>query len=376
MKQVLRALCLLAAISIPLIAQAEIRTFREVNGRSHTGTFQKVQGDKVHLRVRNKTSLVSFWSLTKADQLYVLEQAKSDPLVATTLKAAEDPRDWTDTRGNKTSARFIEVKAGATIVLAIDGNKSEFRFENFSKADQDYVRNQVRGTDAATHLPEESAQNPNPIPQPGLGNRGGANLPGFPQSIPNATTTPSSPPPGHNAVPPAAPGIAPGFPNSSTLPPAGHSAMPTGTPATTIPMPSTVGSVPGHSAISSIPIPSTAPASKPIDMDRALAQMHAAAQPPVVAPNPPSSTASRPGPYGSPDMVAVYRCSNCNKEVAATATKCPHCSTQFDYVEDENGKRTETSYGSSRSFGKALKAIVVIGIGIGGWLIRKLNGNA
>ena len=132
-------------------------------------SFQKVQGDKVHLRVRNKTSMISFWSLSKDDQLYVLEQAKSDPLVASNLKAAEPPRDWIDSRGNKSMARFIEVKPGATVVLAIDGNKSEFPFENFSKTDQDYIRGQVLGTDAAKHLPEDTKPAGNPTPQPSQG---------------------------------------------------------------------------------------------------------------------------------------------------------------------------------------------------------------
>lgn len=362
------ALCALC-LFLPLILHAaEVRTFREANGRTHTGTFQKVQGDKVHVRVRNKTSQLSFWSLSKADQVYVLEQVKSDPLATATLKPAEDPREWTDTRGNKTAARFIEVKSGATIAIVVDGNRVEFAFANFSKADQDYIRNQVRGTPAEQHLPQEVAQ-------------GGAVNPTIPMS---QTTLPGVPvsalPSNPTAI--ANPGI-PGFPmpNTAPNPVAGHVAVPSSTPGFPMTPPSgnpTPNYVPPTSnnfapapnnigsSTTSMPNPST-PASA----------MHSPAPPSNMAPTPsapPPNPFNRVNPVPGTDSVAVYTCSNCKKEVSSIATRCPHCHVSFDYVEDENGNRTTTGTGMARNGLLALRVAIFIVIPGLIWLGKKLMG--
>lgn len=343
------AVCVLGLL-IPAGALAETHTFHETNGRTHVGTFLKVQGDKVSVRVRNRTSSLSFWALTKEDQQYVLSQVKADPLVASTLKAAEDPRQWTDSRSNKTAARFLEVKTGGTVVLIIDAKKAEFAYENFSKVDQDYVRDQVRGTPSESFLPAEVKQDPAApqLPMPG-------NVPGVIPQIP--TTTPQ-------------------FPPTATTPPVGgttngqamHAAA---SPATT-PMPNYSPPTQQHAAAAS-------PMTPPVNSAPPNQQMHAAAtstlptasntQPPPPTTMPPAMTP--PPVAGGNDMVAVYTCSNCNKEVSAGATSCPHCKTRFDYVENENGTRTYTSGGNVRRWGSLFKLGIWVVIGIGG-VIGKL----
>ncbi len=334
------AVCVLGLLA-PAVALAEVHTFHEVGGRTHIGTFLKVQGDKVQVRVRNKTSSLSFWSLTKEDQLYVLSQVKADPLVASTLKAAEDPRQWTDSRSNKTSARFLEVKTGGTVVLVIDAKKVEFAYENFSKVDQDYIRDQVRGTPSESFLPAEVKQDPAAPQSPMPGN-----IPAVTPQVP--TTTPQ--------IPPVAGG------------PTNGQAMHAAAPSATTPMPAYSPPPQQHAA-------ATSPMTSPVTSAPPGQQMHAAAPPAL-----PTTTNSRTAPppvtappamapspaTGGNDMVAYYSCSNCNKEVGAGATSCPHCKTRFDYVENENGQRTYTSGGNVRRWGSLFKLGIWVVIGIGG----------
>lgn len=271
------ALCVLG-LTVPMSALAEVHAFRETNGRSHVGTFQKLQDDKVFVRVRNKTSQLSFWSLSKADQQYVLSLVKSDPLVSSNLKPAEDPREWTDARGNKTAARFVELKAGAIVVLVIDGKRVEFAFGNFSKTDQDYVRSQVQGTASSNFIPPENAQVP-ALPQ-APGSSGLPNItpqvPATSQPFSNNTTT------GQTTPPAATPNFEPFLTSPTTQP------------------------------------SSAAPA--------ANAPMQAASSPATPAP---TFDSRSPQLLRSPNQVtppsdanvAVYTCSNCNKQVPSSVTE-------------------------------------------------------
>lgn len=344
------AVCVLGFLA-PAMAFAETHTFHETNGRTHVGTFLKVQGDKVSVRVRNRTSSLSFWALAKEDQEYVLSQVKADPLVASTLKAAEDPRQWTDSRSNKTSARFLEVKTGGTVVLIIDAKKAEFAYENFSKVDQDYVRDQVRGTPSESFLPAEVKQDPAApqLPMPG-------NIPAAIPQIPG--TTPPVPPTTN-------PAVAGGATNAQAMHAAASSAA---------------NPVPTYQPQTQPPVASTSPMTSPVTSTPPNQQMHAAAPPsmppatnPQAAPPATMPPAMTPPPVaGGNDMVAVYTCSNCNKEVSAGATSCPHCKTRFDYVENENGTRTYTSGGNVRRWGSLFKLGIWVVIGIGG-VIGKLS---
>ncbi len=367
LRTLLCAICMLLPIALEA---AEVRTFREANGRTHTGTFQKVQGDKVHVRVRNKTSQLSFWALSKADQLYVLEQTKSDPLVASTLKPAEDPREWTDSRGNKTSARFVDVKAGGVISLIIDGNRAEFPFGNFSQPDKDYIRNQVRGTAAAQHLPEEVAApgGANPVGQVPMNPVAGQ--PGFPAQVP--MTTPNFP----GSVPMTSP-----FPMPSSTPmpmpspfPMGHAAVPTttnniGTPG--LPMPTSSVPMPtgGHDAVAmNPPGMSSAMPSSSVPMNSGSIGHNPA---PSFTPPPSSPQVSNLG-TGRSDMVTEFACSNCKKSVSSSALSCPHCHVTFDYVENADGSRTTTGIGAAKMGWAGFRVLVLIVIPFLCWLGKKV----
>ena len=320
------ALCVLV-LTVPMSAFAEVHAFRETNGRSHVGTFQKLQDDKVFVRVRNKTSQLSFWSLSKADQQYVLSLVKSDPLVSSNLKPAEDPREWTDMGGNKTAARFVELKAGAIVVLVIDGKRVEFAFGNFSKADQDYVRSQVQGTASSNFSPAENPQVPNSI---GL-------LPTTPQ----------------------VPATSPPFSNYTTT---GQTTPPTATP----------------NFEPFLTSPTTQPSSA---VPAANAPMQAASSPATSAP---AFDSRSPQPLRSPNRVsppndanvAVYTCSSCNKQVPSNATEsCPHCHVRFDYVENENGQRSYTTGGMFRTGRQSLgviKLAIFVTIAACSWAGKKL----
>ena len=72
------------------------------------------------------------------------------------------------------------------------------------------------------------------------------------------------------------------------------------------------------------------------------------------------------------DGNSYYECSNCKKQVAANSLSCPHCKTPFSYVEDEQGNRTATGYGSFRGTMGMIKLAVIVTIAVCGWAGRKM----
>ena len=359
-------LALLVCLGLAVVAQAaEVRTFREVNGRTHAGSFQKVQGDKVQVRVRNKTVPVSFWLLSKADQLYVLEQIKSDPLASRDLKPAEDPRKWTDTRGNSVTARFIEVKSDGKISVAIEANRSDFPFGNFSNEDQQYVRQLVQGTPAEQHLPKDAAVVPGAAPN--------ANVNANP-ALANATTTITGLP--NNGFP--------GFPGNTTstvttnlmghganaghgvTPSSGYNPMSTNIGAYG-PMSSTNPMSSSHAATGALPmtsIPMTSTPTTPTPM--------------MPTPTPAAHEARMPPPRIPEPIRFVSTCSKCNKEVPDNATKCPHCGVTFGWNYDSSSSSSSSSTSTSsswRSTRGTIRLAIFLMIGVGGWIIRKMTGS-
>lgn len=107
-------------------------------------------------------------------------------------------------------------------------------------------------------------------------------------------------------------------------------------------------------------------------------------QPSIPQPNIPATTGpSFPKPdipqmpeHATPDIEMpqlqdVYSCSACNKEVSEADTKCPHCGVRFDYVENEDGSRTEIP-GSpgERAAQIGIGVLVFLGLGLKFFLRR------
>lgn len=348
------AVCILG-LMFPSLALAEVHTFHETNGRTHVGTFQKVQGDRVFVKVRNKTSQLSFWSLSKSDQVYVIQHADTDPLAKSTLQPAEDPREWTDTRGNKAVGRLLSVRTGGIVALVVDGKPRDFEFANFSKGDQDYVRNIVANTPSAAFLPVEQGQPAAPT-----------SAPTSPPAAPTFSMPTTS---GPNTVP-SSPSYA--IPNNA---PATSSAPVTSAPSY---QPQPTYSLPDNSAPNNYSTGGISGGSQP--------QMHDAVPTSAPAPARPAASAQTgPGPMPSNSSASrlpqpnldYYACSNCQKSVSASATRCPHCHVAFDYVEDANGNRRDLpgSGMSPRSSRAAIKIVVFLLVAVGGWLGRKVMGS-
>jgi hypothetical protein len=74
--------------------------------------------------------------------------------------------------------------------------------------------------------------------------------------------------------------------------------------------------------------------------------------------------------------VAVYTCSNCNKQVPSSVTEsCPHCHVRFDYVENENGQRSYTTGGMFRTGRQTLgliKLAIFVTVAACSWAGKKL----
>jgi len=126
---------------------------------------------------------------------------------------------------------------------------------------------------------------------------------------------------------------------------------------------------PPTSGFPGIPNPGTAPAGAPTGVPT---------MPSPTIPSPPLAPTFPGGgsPLGQP---TTYTCSNCNRDVSAAATKCPHCDTHFEYTENPDGTKSYHSSGS-RVSGRGIGALIKIGIcvvlaliGGGAALIRKLT---
>lgn len=76
----------------------------------------------------------------------------------------------------------------------------------------------------------------------------------------------------------------------------------------------------------------------------------------------------------------VYNCTNCFAEVSESAKSCPKCKAKFDYVQDENGRRTNIHNGSTYTGDRVRIPIKLIAmgvffvIGIIGWIGQKVFG--
>ncbi len=102
----------------------------------------------------------------------------------------------------------------------------------------------------------------------------------------------------------------------------------------------------------------------------------------IAPPTPSIPEPPRFQPPPMPQMIDVWECGSCGKEIEGNSfkagDKCPHCGVRFDYVEDENGRVTSGSRSGSggRVSGRGIAAIISIVIGFFAWIGRKMfSGN-
>ena len=87
-------------------------------------------------------------------------------------------------------------------------------------------------------------------------------------------------------------------------------------------------------------------------------------QPNIPSLQPPQHTTPDAQMPGMPGFEDVYTCSSCSREVGADDTKCPHCGVRFDYVENQDGSRTEIPAGpGERAFQIGIGVLVFLGLG-------------
>ncbi|MCH7726533.1 MAG: hypothetical protein IH991_08660, partial [Planctomycetes bacterium] len=83
-------------------------------------------------------------------------------LIVTSVATAE-PRTWTDSTGTyKVQAEFVEFKDGNAVLLREDGRKVSVPVAKLSKADQDFVRAELRRRRSESNKPTVT-----PKPAPG-----------------------------------------------------------------------------------------------------------------------------------------------------------------------------------------------------------------
>ncbi len=66
-----------------------------------------------------------------------------------------DAREWTDRRGNKMEAEFVNLNGGL-VILAVKGRSRAYPFNEFAKVDQQFVRRQMEAKGQGHRVPEPS----------------------------------------------------------------------------------------------------------------------------------------------------------------------------------------------------------------------------
>ncbi len=189
-------LCLLLTASLPALA----RTWRDTQGNTLEGEFDRVVKGRVLINVGDRTVQVPFGHLVTEDQDYVREKLKAHGLESqvpakkktsdsdatskspATDSAAEEPiklgpvRTWTDVLGRSVEARFIGVENGR-VRLQFKGRNTSFPFEKFGLADQQYVRGEMTARGEADKVPAETPANAQPAAAPQIAQAGPPAMP-------------------------------------------------------------------------------------------------------------------------------------------------------------------------------------------------------
>lgn len=248
-----RSLALLCVLVLVASTAAEERTWTSADGRTMQAEFVRSSGDDVTFIFQGKEITLPITRFSEEDQQVIRDLASgtttpagdsSDDDEASSTKKPKSTtatsREWTDTLGNKLTAKFLRV-VGPEVVLQRASRVTKIPFINLSPDDRAYVRQMLadRGDEAAlAALPAENS----------IGGAGGID-PGMnpgvnPGAIPGAPSFPGIPSvPGPGAMPGPGgipgPGVGPGF----TPPPL--PLTPNFDPAPIAPMPNPDGSIPG-----------------------------------------------------------------------------------------------------------------------------------
>lgn len=298
-------------------------------------------------------------------------------------------RTWVDSNGVTVKAKYIRIHNGM-VILSQSGRIIQSDFYKLSPGDQKFLRDHLTAIGKADVIPSPPATITAPDasgpPQLAGGNTrvGGPN----PGASTPPTTGSSTPPysPGGATTPPAY--TPPPFDPGANSPNPGSMAV-SGNPGG-----SSSPHSPGNSRSGS-PGNASTPGANDI-ASNSNPQGHSGASPAVMPSSPHFNSAPQAIPHSPPSMPSmpearmpelpqfetkvVYNCTNCNAEVSESAKKCPKCKAVFDYVEDENGHRTNINGGSSSSGGRVrvpvkLIAMVVFGVlGVIGWIGKQAFG--
>jgi len=144
-----------ALVLLPSLSTAEepVRSWK-IGGRQEVrARFVRVHQGKVILNRAGRPFEVTPSRLSKADRDYV-----EGVLLARDLaKRGDGYRTWSDRQGNRVNAQFGQVHKGK-VILAIDTKTKEFDFDNFSAADQEFIRRQIDDPATAGLPPASTAR--------------------------------------------------------------------------------------------------------------------------------------------------------------------------------------------------------------------------
>lgn len=295
MRPTVSTLTILCVISFCVDSFAQSRLWSDVYGNASTGTFQRFRkdskgdpgNDRVVIRANGRIVGLKFWELMPDSQQFVKQQLAGDE-DGDHLEITDVPHDWTSRAGVKGTGQFLKVEDDGKIAVVIAAEKKLFEFEEFCDEDQDYIRAVLARSGKENLVPAkpDAPKSPQQFSNTPVMTTPDANAGGFPTSTqPEFNIT--------------APTITRTSPSSNKEFDALLDSMNSG---------STERNLPNMSSG-----PSTAETTSPM-------------------------TNSYLSNFGRP--VTTHSCSECGKDIKATATTCPHCNVKFDYIEGPNGERT------------------------------------
>ncbi len=183
------AACLVVAV-LALGSDPFQRTWTDTQGRSLEGSFVRLEGDQVTIKMDSGEVSVPLSRLSLSDRKYARDRAAADAADATektdsaagdsaasedgpakplaTGKAIANPeRVWTDRNGQKMKGKFIRIRDGNVV---IQGAKTlPVPFALLSADDQQWIKDYKESRGEGDEVPDIIAMAPNGFP--GHGNR-------------------------------------------------------------------------------------------------------------------------------------------------------------------------------------------------------------
>jgi hypothetical protein len=307
-------------------------------------------------------------------------------------KSKIENREWTDTKGNVVSGKFIRIQGNSVVILRA-GRPANLDYWQLSDTDHAYLQ-ELCDANGQSHLipkinPADRASGPGLAGSPAGGVRGTpgvfnpatpgptANPPAYPSAATNPGTASSTPPPSSTADPeelarklreldgkstPTTPSFTPppaSFipPPSITQPPPSFNSPPPSfnSPAPVIPP---VSTLPGGTSYPSPTIPPSNFPSTTIPPSTIPSTTFPSATPRI----PPSF--NTPPTFNSPQPdFNMKQCEKCRKVLPASFTagdRCPGCGVYFS-VDHTNG-RTASGVGAGGMSSLSIKGIIVLAV--------------